>query len=470
MKRFIKIFILILFFAVLKAGNKIENIVFKNNDFLKVCIYLSEYSDYITKSENGVLKLKFDNIGLSENFPGSDFSSNLTLLNRIFLSKSDSNSIIINFLLNENVNYLIQNFNNSSSIVIYFYNFDKLSEENKLFIKGLEYEIKGENEKALLEYRRLLAAYPENPEALFHAGIIRKKLGFNYQAKANLSTTKKLGNNFPEVFYQLYSTLESLNDNNASIEKEHFKEALLKEKNIKIDTSIITVANHEIKIFDYDSSFIASNKTQNDSLTNLIVKNKAYERKIIKTIPVDKSSYYYSLLSTIFVISVIVIGLVSLIYIYMKKRKSKRSPKKKKFDYKEKIEDVNNNEFLKMVNVYKNQYDLISKNTIDLNNTKPNKIVNKVVKENGQNTTGVEKNITAKEESDIDKLARKYQVERGKIELALKILSKNDTESTKDKYLLLMKMLKENMSLEDLATNLRIPKGELELVMNLKNS
>ena len=154
----------------------------------------------------------------------------------------------------------------------------------------------------------------------------------------------------------------------------------------------------------------------------------------------------------------------------MKKRKSKRSPKKKKFDYKEKIEDVNNNEFLKMVNVYKNQYDLISKNTIDLNNTKPNKIVNKVVKENGQNTTGVEKNITAKEESDIDKLARKYQVERGKIELALKILSKNDTESTKDKYLLLMKMLKENMSLEDLATNLRIPKGELELVMNLKNS
>jgi len=469
MNRFIKIFIFILFFTILKAGNKIENIVFKNNDILKVCIYLSEYSDYNIKYENGILKLKFDNISLSENFPGSDFNSNLNLLSRIFLSKSDTNSIIFNFQLNENVNYLIQNFNNSSSIVVYFYNYNKLLEENKLFIKGLEYEVKGDNEKALLEYRKLLATYPEHSEALFHAGIIRKKLGFNYQAKANLSTTKRLGNNFPEVFYQLSNTLELLNDVNASKEKEHFKEALFKEKNIKIDTSLIVVINNDIKDIGYDSSFIAQNKMQSDSLTNL-VKNKAFERKIIKTIPVDKSSYYYSLLSTIFVISIIIIGLGSFIYLFMKKRKRKKYPPKQRLDYKEKVEDIHNNEFLKMVSVYKNQYDLIDKKNTESSNAKSNKILNKVINENNKNNTIVEKNTVVREESDIDKLARKYQVERGKIELALKILSKNDTESTKDKYLLLMKMLKENMSLEELATNLRIPKGELELVMNLKSS
>lgn len=463
MIRLVKIFICCLIFFVVKAENKIENINIQNTEYLQITLYLSSLNDYTTKFENGILKIGFNQFEISDNFPGSQISVKSKLASKVFLSKGDQNCIIVNIVTGENVRYILQGFKNSSSLVIYFYDYDQLSESNKLFFKGLEFEVKDENEKALIEYRKLLATYPNHAQGLFHAGIIRKKMGFNYQAKANLTTSKKMGNSYPEVYYQLSNTYESLKDNDqATQEKKLFEEILSKEKNKRIDSSIAIVENDNKNITNIDSSFIAINNKNIDTSKNIISKSKPLERRVIRTLPVDNSSYYYSLAATIGLIILVISGFVSII-IHIKKRKLKKNTKRKRIDIKENVPSIQNNEFLQMVNSYKSQYEMLDEK---INQEKKQVAKKSIAIKNESPKIQVEKN----NENDIDRLARKYQVERGKIELALKLLAKNDTETTKDKYMLLMKMLKENMSLEEMASNLRVPKGELELVMNLKNS
>jgi Holliday junction resolvase-like predicted endonuclease len=70
-------------------------------------------------------------------------------------------------------------------------------------------------------------------------------------------------------------------------------------------------------------------------------------------------------------------------------------------------------------------------------------------------------------QNDIEKLAKKYHIEQDKVELALKLMSKNQSESNDDKYKVLNEMLKQNKSIEELAKQLRIPKGEIDLISSL---
>jgi tetratricopeptide (TPR) repeat protein len=468
MKIIYNIILFICCFSVIHAEKKVENIKIINKNYCQIYIYLSETGTYDVKLSQNIYKLNLKNYALSKNFPGSEFGIKSDFLKKIYLTKGDSLGIIFNFSLNDETECIVQNYPESALIELTIYSNGKLTDAERIYIKALKFESEGEKEKALIEYRRLLSNNPNHSDALFHAGLLRKSLGYNYQSKSNFIQAKKIGNTVPELSYQLSETYKNLNDDkNYKKESEYYTAQITKQREDKFDSSSAEITRKDLSNLQIDSLF--HDKTVITDSINVLAKTKPLERKIIKTIPVNSSSYYYSLAANILV-GLVAVGSVIYIIRLLRKKRSKENQaviknKKKRIDLKENLAAHNETAFQKLVTGYKNELDEYSFDSAGINYQKKEK--DNVYDNNQKINSEVRKE--ANPESDIDRLAKKYQVERGKIELALKIIAKNDTESTKDKYLLLMKMLKENMSLEDLASGLRIPRGELELVMNLKN-
>jgi tetratricopeptide (TPR) repeat protein len=463
MRRLKYIIWFLLLTSLLYAERKIENIKVLEKGYYNFNIYLSELGDYDVKVSNNTVKLYFKNSQISDDFPGSVFNIESSIVDKVFLTRDNAQGVIINFSIDEESKYIIKNFEHSKFISLFIYKDQVLDEDDKLFINALQHEMEGDKEKALFEYRKLLAKNPNHSDALFYAGLLRKSLGYNYQSKANLSLSKTNGNTNPEISFCL-SEIYALLGNKTESTEEHTKyiTQLSNDKKTSIDFSIASIASNDFNNLVVDNEFDANTITNADSSASIVT--QLHEPKVIKTIPVDSSSYYYSLIANILIV-VVAIGSVVYICMMIRKRKMQQENRKKniKIDLREKINTYPEPTFQKIVTAYNKEIEAAQKSTGPNQTAHNEKFTKSVPPENKQ--IKIETNT----ESDIDRLARKYQVERGKIELAMKILSKNETESPKDKYILFMKMLKDDMSLEDLASNLRIPKGELELVMNLKN-
>ena len=455
MKNLLYIISFLIFANVLFAGKKLENITIKSEGYFKIALYLSEITPFEIRQDNDILKINLIDCVVGDKFPGSRFSAQSDEFKELSLLKGSNGSLVLNLRISKDAEYICEQFTNSGIILISIFNQTKLNEVDKKYIKGLRYEIAGDKEKALIEYRKLLSNVPNHKDALYHAANIRKSLGYNYQTKANLSSALKSGLDLPEAYYNLSETYSLLGDENAAkIEMENFKQKIDLQKNKTFDNSFAKIEDINLSAVATDSSFIAG--TGGDS-SMVLAKSKPPERRIIRTIPSDTDSYYYSLAVNILIGIFAVLSIIYIIKVLLKKKNKKREYKK--IDIKEITPAVTNPLFKNMVAGYQADFNNMEKDIRNKPVINKNRVITK-------SDNVVSNNVASNE---IDKLARKYQVERGKIELAMKIIAKNDTETTKDKYLLLMKMLKENMSLEELASNLRIPKGELELVMNLKN-
>ena len=472
MRRLNYIICFLLFFSSLYAEKKIENIKIFGKGYYNFNIYLSEFENYeikVNETEN-LIKLYFKDFEISNKFPGSSFHIESSTVDKMFLTRYNDQGIIINFSVDPTSKYIIKNFERSNIISVFIYKDQVLDEDDKLFISALQHEVEGDKEKALFEYRKLLARNPNHSDALFHAGLLRRMLGYNYQSKANLNLSRTNGNTNPEISLVLSEVYLLLGDKVESDEElAKFAEQLANDKKSSFDFSVASISSNDINDLTIDNEFGVTVVIP-DFDSSAIIATQVPDSKVIKTIPVNSSSYYYSLATNILLV-VVVIG--SIVYIFKMIRRRKRQVedkrKKIKIDLKEKPNVYPNiypgPAFEKLVKTYNREIETVQKN-LDPNNqlTQVDKFIKSV-----PNDENKQLKIEANTESDIDRLARKYQVERGKIELAMKILAKNETESPKDKYILFMRMLKDNMSLEELASSLRIPKGELELVMNLKN-
>ena len=464
MKRLNYIIWLLLLASLLYAEQKIENIKVLRKGYYNFNIYLSELGNYEVKANDNIIKLYFKNCEISENFPGSVFNIESGIVDKVFLTRDNAQGVIVNFSVDAESKYIIKNFEHSKLISVFIYKEQVLDEYDKLFISALQHETEGDKEKALFEYRKLLAKNPYHSDALLYAGLLRKSLGYHYQSKSNLTLSRANGNAHPEIALAL-SEVHSLLGNDAESNEEHEKYTaqLTNDKKANFDSSSASIASNNFNDLVVDDEFDANMVSDSDS-SAFIATQTVPDPKVIKTIPVNSSSYYYSLGANILLV-VVAVGSIVYVCIMIRRRKRQQENRKKKIkiDLREKPITYPEPAFQKLVTTYNKEIDVAQK-SVDLNQPAHiEKLTKSIPKENKQ--IKVETNT----ESDIDRLARKYQVERGKIELAMKILSKSETGSPKDKYILFMKMLKDNMSLEELASDLRIPKGELEIVKNLKN-
>jgi hypothetical protein len=464
MRRLNCIIWLLLLASLLYAEGKIENIKVLGKGYYNFNIYLSELGDYEVKVNDNTIKLYFKECEISENFPGSVFNIESGIVDKVFLTRDNAQGIIVNFSIDVESKYIIKNFERSRLVSIFIYKEQVLDDHDKLFISALQHEIEGDKEKALFEYRKLLAKKPYHSDALLYAGLLRKSLGYHYQSKSNLNLSRANGNAHPEIALALSEVYSLLgNSTESDEEREKYVAQLANDQKAAFDVSIASIASNSFNDLVVDDEFDVD--VVSDSTSSAFVATQGVpDPKVIKTIPVNSSSYYYSLGANILLV-VVAVGSVVYICIVIRKRKRQQENRKKKIkiDLKEKPITYPEPAFQKLVTTYNKEIETAQKN-VDLNQlTHVEKLTKNIPKENKQ--VKVETNT----ESDIDRLARKYQVERGKIELAMKILSKSETGSPKDKYILFMKMLKDNMSLEELASDLRIPKGELEIVKNLKN-
>jgi hypothetical protein len=449
----------------------------EKNSHLRISLLFDKQVEYNSHLENGIIELRLKKMIFGKEFPGSEFKITSTCATNMIINRESNGDVLVKIKVNDKIDFYTSFLNDSKILLIELYSPDQLKANENEYYQALKMQLSGKNDEALKSYRKLISQDYKNPEMYYYIGLLRDTLGYTYQAKSNYQTCISSNMDFPDPYARLASVYEKLNQKEqSSLEFKHYKESLEKIAKITIDTNIAHIMTNANNLMQSDTILLAlENKKDSSKQTSGNVVFKTGESKIVRSETINNNTQLYAILANVIVVLVALCSIAA-IWILIKRGNKKRNGKKeeKKKELKNSInkkENINhsnlkdNDDFIQK----KAQFsDFIKAYNVSKGEEKKEK---NGVKEGKQknNSEQITKNNEISESDEIERLAKKYQVEKEKIELALKLIARNDTESTKEKYLLLIKMLKENMSIEDLAQKLRIPKGEISLIANLKH-
>jgi hypothetical protein len=495
-----KSIVILLFSLIFICGNLLgdnksllEKILFKNEgNFSRITLFFDKQVNFISHKNNESIEIKFTDVEFTKIFPGTEFKVKSAYFSYLNFVKGNDSNIILKIKINNSIDYNCYFLKDSKILIVDIFDPGKLNDNESRFRRGLKSESEGKYEIALKEYRKLISENYSNNELYFHAGIIRESLGYTYQAKANLITARENGNLFPDISFRLSELYNKLNLKDiSSKELKNFNEKFSNLKKSKYDTSIAVVINPQKPILYPDSLLISQSNLVDSNHSYLIqagnekkgTQSKSLESKIVKMEPIKNDSYYFELIANIVVVLVAIICVLS-IWLFVK-RGSRKKKEKIKFSKAKTLTSKNKKSPLiekqnfNGLNLLKNEVNTYSqpkKVFFDdyLLEYKKNDLSTTAKAQDEKSTPSIDppaesmKTIElVSENKEIERLAKKYKVEQEKIELALKLISKNTTDSTKEKYQMLIDMLKQNISIDELARNLRIPRGEVDLITNL---
>lgn len=209
--------------------------------------------------------LSFFNAVLSNGFKSNRIALNNVIIDDISLVKKGNNNLdAVITLNNEFLSNVVELHNPHKLAIDIKVVLGKLSTE-EYFRRGLEYENKGEYDKALQQYRKMISMRPGHPESYFHAGLIRMIQGEYDKALINFKKVPKNSGLGKEAITYISKIIDSNEKEEVSDESEFIDN---KEKEGMNSVEHIESVNNNLE--DVDSSIVSSiEESINDDSINV---------------------------------------------------------------------------------------------------------------------------------------------------------------------------------------------------------
>jgi len=170
--------------------------------------------------QNKSIHLKFSNTRLHPNVNPEVLSSPDFTVSSFKVRQLSETAVGVELKTAEDFQVRTLPVKNSCRLVLEITPLREALQANEHYRRGLVYENRGENQKALAEYRSAIALQPGHPDSYFHAGIIRMKIGDTKKAIINFKKVPPSSSRRAESQRLLSSLIDSQREKAPLIEKK----------------------------------------------------------------------------------------------------------------------------------------------------------------------------------------------------------------------------------------------------------